>query len=1183
MPRGSAWEAGQGRGLGLPLMPVHVVHDVRRSGGWFCSLAVHWRCCPRGGRHFLYQALISSGAVPPLLTALVEHLDVGREGAKWAEEKGPPEATTGTCGSRDHTGGGGGGLSETRRAGGPVDVVSERWRDDPQLPTVKRRRLAACGSGADPPVLPPLPPPSTWPSPGSWTDVGGIPLPLLLYGSSPQQHLPYHGHLHRVLLRRLRCPRLAEKLQLLLDLMLDEQTTAVQAGGLDGRKKGVSAAAASCPSLDIGGDGSNSGSFKVVRDGCSSDGAAAVGMNGVPPPPPPPPPSAPPIAQLQLQQDLDEVAEGEEPHLQLVGWRQAVAALPVAQQPPPPPPPPPAVLRDLASLVMLLADAAAAGAAAASGETVGAIAEPPESESGWMRRRDGAVRVGVVSPGEVDVVPERADRRLLPYVRQARSTILPYMVDRVDVDLVKGGSERFTATAVPTTAATAPPAAHSPPAGVATDWVAAPPPPLAPAADDMEWLLGLPAGANVYGSPPGRQGLAAHYDDHCVLVLQLQGAKEWLLQPPRLLPAQLLPLTYCPRLPLGPLGATATTTSTAHIGDTTYPVLLPSLRGIEAAAKSAPATAEGERWRAAPPQPPLHAHAYAVCGKQVEGTFSWQAVAHCAVALAAAAVRRQRQQPRQRWRQARGGAGEPRQCEPLVRSRRPDGPAEANHSSRLLGAAGGKGGEEKEAEEEEEEEEEGEEVAAAAEEAAAAEGEAAAAEGEEEEGTWRHVAAAAEAVEGSAGRGLPDPTLAAQVLLHAWLVHTTFTTTRPGPRLVLRKAAPLTALARAPTRTSSPPPPPPPLTVQPPRTTTAVQASAFSPASSAASASSAGPAAAASGALLQNLQRCLNPDLELDLSEDWEWGLDRPQGLREEHHRDRNPDSKSDCGRVLKIDPGSNRPDPRGEVAPAAPPPPPPAVVATRRLMWLLQQDWQRQQQHQVNQQDQEEQLQGHHHHHHHQDGDEALPKAQGRHNQEVVVGGGGGGGEGGVQEGGGGAECEDGGEGGVRGDSRCVWPCGGPLRAAFGELQRRQVGLMAAAATAPCGPYGVPYWLEWTIGLLKSRNGVSAQRAVLRGCSGGASLGGDGNSGGGGFGSGDGGNGDSGDGGCCAYGSNAAADVDDDPLWRRSRPAGVCRPVARGHEFLLAAGGRGGGLFGDAAAGEARPVGVAHLSGRNE
>jgi lysine-specific demethylase/histidyl-hydroxylase NO66 len=45
-------------------------------------------------------------------------------------------------------------------------------------------------------------------------------------------------------------------------------------------------------------------------------------------------------------------------------------------------------------------------------------------------------------------------------------------------------------------------------------------------------LFGQPSvGANVYFSPPRSQGLARHYDDHCVLVWQLLGRKKWKIWP----------------------------------------------------------------------------------------------------------------------------------------------------------------------------------------------------------------------------------------------------------------------------------------------------------------------------------------------------------------------------------------------------------------------------------------------------------------------------------------------------------------------------------------------------------------------------------------------------------------------------------------------------------------------------
>eukprot|EP00775_Hariotina_reticulata_P002387 gene2387-2691_t len=66
----------------------------------------------------------------------------------------------------------------------------------------------------------------------------------------------------------------------------------------------------------------------------------------------------------------------------------------------------------------------------------------------------------------------------------------------------------------------------------------------------VDWLelgLGLPAGANLYFTPPGAQGLKAHYDDHCVFVFQLSGEKQWVLGPPQ---HHQLPFTYEPRLPV---------------------------------------------------------------------------------------------------------------------------------------------------------------------------------------------------------------------------------------------------------------------------------------------------------------------------------------------------------------------------------------------------------------------------------------------------------------------------------------------------------------------------------------------------------------------------------------------------------------------------------------------------------
>ncbi|CAN0865128.1 Bifunctional lysine-specific demethylase and histidyl-hydroxylase NO66 [Linum grandiflorum] len=48
-------------------------------------------------------------------------------------------------------------------------------------------------------------------------------------------------------------------------------------------------------------------------------------------------------------------------------------------------------------------------------------------------------------------------------------------------------------------------------------------------------LFGQPSvGANLYLTPPQSQGLARHFDDHCVFVCQLLGTKQWTTYPPRM-------------------------------------------------------------------------------------------------------------------------------------------------------------------------------------------------------------------------------------------------------------------------------------------------------------------------------------------------------------------------------------------------------------------------------------------------------------------------------------------------------------------------------------------------------------------------------------------------------------------------------------------------------------------------
>ncbi|XP_047307810.1 uncharacterized protein LOC124911377 [Impatiens glandulifera] len=51
---------------------------------------------------------------------------------------------------------------------------------------------------------------------------------------------------------------------------------------------------------------------------------------------------------------------------------------------------------------------------------------------------------------------------------------------------------------------------------------------IAEIVDGLASLFGQPsAGINMYITPPNSQGLARHYDDHCVLVVQLYGVKKW--------------------------------------------------------------------------------------------------------------------------------------------------------------------------------------------------------------------------------------------------------------------------------------------------------------------------------------------------------------------------------------------------------------------------------------------------------------------------------------------------------------------------------------------------------------------------------------------------------------------------------------------------------------------------------
>ena len=61
----------------------------------------------------------------------------------------------------------------------------------------------------------------------------------------------------------------------------------------------------------------------------------------------------------------------------------------------------------------------------------------------------------------------------------------------------------------------------------------------------VEAAVGAPVNANLYETPPAERGLERHYDDHCVIALQLAGSKVWHLSCPA--PARALPPLHAPR------------------------------------------------------------------------------------------------------------------------------------------------------------------------------------------------------------------------------------------------------------------------------------------------------------------------------------------------------------------------------------------------------------------------------------------------------------------------------------------------------------------------------------------------------------------------------------------------------------------------------------------------------------
>ena len=83
----------------------------------------------------------------------------------------------------------------------------------------------------------------------------------------------------------------------------------------------------------------------------------------------------------------------------------------------------------------------------------------------------------------------------------------------------------------------------------------------------LQRAMGAPLSANLYETPAGGRGLEAHYDDHCVLVLQLAGSKTWRLSGPA--PAERLPPLRSPRTAAPPASNCETEVMLAR-GDALY-------------------------------------------------------------------------------------------------------------------------------------------------------------------------------------------------------------------------------------------------------------------------------------------------------------------------------------------------------------------------------------------------------------------------------------------------------------------------------------------------------------------------------------------------------------------------------------------------------------------------------------
>lgn len=143
---------------------------------------------------------------------------------------------------------------------------------------------------------------------------------------------------------------------------------------------------------------------------------------------------------------------------------------------------------------------------------------------------------------------------------------------------------------------------------------------VAAIAEGLADLFGQPSvGANLYMTPPGSQGLARHYDDHCVFVWQLCGCKLWYISPR---PTSMLPRLYDP---IGSLsGSESSISGSMHVllkkGDILY---VP--RGYPHEAHTI--IDEHEFWSKAPNDFSVHL----TLAVEVEPPFEWEGFAHVAL------------------------------------------------------------------------------------------------------------------------------------------------------------------------------------------------------------------------------------------------------------------------------------------------------------------------------------------------------------------------------------------------------------------------------------------------------------------------------------------------------------------------------------------------------------------------